>query len=146
MMMYKRFRHPTLWREIDRFQDEMNSLFDARNDLFRGFNAFPAINVWTNSDGAKVQVEVPGVSLDDVQLSLVADTLTISGERKPHEDSSESTLLRQERLSGKFSRTLELPFPIESGKVEATLDNGILTISLPRAEDDKPRKIQIRNS
>lgn len=87
--------------------------------------------------------EVPGVEKDQLEISVTGSTFTLSGSRKTPEAESGSPIHRLERFGGEFRRTLDLPFDIESDQVKASLRNGILQVRLPRAERDKPRKIQV---
>ena len=126
------------WLEIDRMQ----RLF---RDLAMPATAgeFPAVNVWVNGDAAEVKVELPGVDPKDVDISVVGKTLTLKGSRAPEEAKEEESYHRRERWSGSFNRAVELPFSVNANKVEARFNKGVLTITLPRAEEDKPRKITI---
>ena len=80
-----------------------------------------------------------------VELTIVNDVLTLSGERKSQEPTEELRYHRRERVDGKFSRSIQLSFPVDSNKVAASYENGILTVRLPRAEADKPRKISVKS-
>lgn len=146
MYYTRRNSYPTTWREMARFQREMNRYFDEqyRNPFYTGASR-PLMNVYTNADGALVQAEVPGLATEDLEISVVGETLTLSGDQSVEGVGDESTVHRQERACGKFSRSIELPFPVEVDKVEARLDKGMLTIRLPRAEEDKPRRIAVKN-
>ena len=149
-MIYKRKSSPSLWEEMDNLQREMNRMFDsALTDQFLdrpiNSNDFPAINVWTKSDlGQVVTAEIPGMNIDDLDIKVVGESLTISGVRPTMEDDEGVKYLRQERGSGNFSRTIQLPFPIDINKVEANYEKGVLKIWLPRAESDKPRRIVVK--
>jgi len=144
--MYRRFRSPSIWQEMDQLQDEMNRLFDAtsRGHVFNS-PAYPAINVWTNDEGQIITAEMPGVQPGDIDLDVTADALSISGVRKQDEVTADARYHRRERSHGSFSRTVQLPFMVDTSKVDASFRNGVLVISLPRAEADKPRKITIKN-
>lgn len=135
------------WREMARLQREMNRLFDAFS-LAGGRTApsYPAMNVWTNDEGALITAELPGIDPDDIDISVVGDTLTLSGSRQPEELQEGETYHRRERSFGKFSRTFQLPFQVEADQVEASFKNGVLSISLPRAEQDKPKKIVVETA
>jgi len=91
-----------------------------------------------------ITAEVPGVSADEIDISVVGETLTLSGERKPEDLEGGVRYHRRERGGGRFSRSIELPFRVDADKVEAAYDKGILRVTLPRAEADKPRKITVR--
>lgn len=104
--------------------------------------SFPAFNVWSNDDGAVLSSELPGVKMEDLDITVSGKEITVKGTRKEG-DSQDSRYLRRERPAGEFSRSFELPYQIDAGKVEAKLTNGVLHIGLPRAENDKPRKIAV---
>jgi HSP20 family protein len=131
---------------MDQLQREMNRLFDA-SSKGRVYNSpsYPAINIWTNEDGQVISAEMPGVRPDDIDIDVTGDALSISGERKPDEVAKEAHYHRRERSYGLFSRTVQLPFMVDTNKVEASFKNGVLTINLPRAEADKPKKIAIKS-
>jgi len=145
--MYRRFRKPSIWQEMDQLQREMNRLFDSSS---RGrvvsAPSYPAINIWTNDDGMLISAEMPAVHPDDINIDVNADALSISGDRKPEDVAKEASFHRRERSHGSFSRSIQLPFMVDSNKVEANFRNGVLMISLPRAEADKPKKITIKSS
>lgn len=134
------------WREMERMCREMNRLFADSPTGFGGYAArgYPAMNIWTNENGVIVTAELPGVKAEDIEVSVVNDTLTLTGERKPEEPGEEVTYHRRERGAGRFTRSFQLPYQIEAGKVEAKFAKGVLHIMLPRAEADKPRKIAVR--
>lgn len=145
--MYRRFRKPSIWQEMDQLQREMNRLFDSSS---RGrvvsAPSYPAINIWTNDEGMLISAEMPAVHPDDINIDVNADALSISGDRKPDEVAKEAIFHRRERSHGSFSRTIQLPFMVDTNKVEANFRNGVLMISLPRAEADRPKKITIKSS
>lgn len=105
----------------------------------------PQVNVWIKADEALVSAELPGVSQEDVDISVKDGTVTLRGNRRAKEEKQqeESLYRRGERAAGQFVRVLELPFRIDSARVSARLDKGILWVTLPRAEADKPRKIAV---
>lgn len=146
-MMYRRTSIPGIWREMQRFQDDMNRLFDSS---LTGSNyrtdAVPAMNIYTTSDEAYITAEVPGVDIKDLEISVVGSNLTISGNREAETLDEKATYHRQERNCGYFSRGIELPFPVDAEKVVASLENGIIKITLPRVEADKPRRITVKAS
>ena len=104
---------------------------------------FPSLNVWEEGDLLKVDVEVPGVKLEEVEVSFDKGELTIKGEKKVEVKES-ATLHRRERLAGTFTRTLTVPWEIKADEVTAELKDGILTITLPKAELAKPRKVAVK--
>lgn len=146
-MMYRRYRVPSVWREMDRLQSEMNRLFDAYTpSRLRRAPGYPAMNVWANDDGLVLTAEVPGVNPQDIDINVVGETLTLSGERMPDELNEGSRYHRQERGYGKFTRSVQLPFPVDVNEVEASFKDGVLHVAMPRAEEDKPRKITVKSA
>lgn len=144
--MYRRIQRPSIWQEMDQLQREMNRLFDA-SDRGRVFNSpsYPAINIWTNEEGQLITAEMPGLRPENLDIDVTGDALSISGERVQDDLPENARYHRRERNFGSFSRTIQLPFMVDTDKVEASFQNGVLQISLPRAEADKPKKIQIKN-
>jgi len=136
------------WREMERLRREMNRLFTSMPMSMGSVIApgYPAMNVWTNEDGAIVTAELPGVNTEDIDISVVGDTLTLTGSRQRDEVPEGVTYHRRERGHGRFSRVFRLPFPIEPDKVEAIFEKGVLRIYLPRPESDKPKKIAVKTS
>jgi HSP20 family protein len=134
------------WRDIEQMQRDMDHLFNrmARFEQPAIAAGFPAINVWANEDGLVVTAELPGMNPDDIDISVVNETLTLSGLRQPDELKEGDKYHRRERRQGKFNRTFQLPFAIETDKVSAVFENGVLHISLPRAEAEKPKKIAVK--
>ena len=139
-------RHSNIWEEMNRLQREMNNLFSAtRPRRFQAAPSFPAMNIWSSEEGQIITAEIPGVEIDDVNISVTGDILTLSGVRRPEETGEEVRYHRNERGHGEFKRSIQLPFPVEADKVEATFDKGVLAIELPRAEADKPRRITVKS-
>jgi HSP20 family protein len=102
----------------------------------------PAVNVWETREAVEVELELPGVKSDQVELSVVGDELSIKVDR-PDVDPEGTTYHRRERPVGSFARVLRLPTPVDADRVEAEMRHGVLTISLPKAESVRPRKIQV---
>jgi HSP20 family protein len=146
-MIYRRRSTPSLWEELENMQLELNRLFDSAYVKHSGNTVdFPAINVWTKADsGQVVTAEIPGMNIVDLDINVLGETLTISGARPEPEKDEKIKYHRQERGYGNFTRSIQLPFPVEVDKVEATYEKGILKIWLPRSEADRPRKIAIKS-
>jgi HSP20 family protein len=139
------------WREMDRLRREMDRLFAdwPTHSGWTAAPAYPAMNVWTNEEGVVVTAELPGVAPEDMDISVVNETLTVTGTRQPElvrqaEEVEGATYHRRERSQGRFTRSFQLPFRIEGDKVEAAFERGVLHIHLPRAEADKPKKISVK--
>jgi len=128
--------------ELRRMQSEMNRLFS-------GFSAaaardFPPVNIWLGENSAVVTAELPGVTRDEVNISLQDEVLTLEGARQPRVQQQDVKWHRRERAYGSFSRTIQLPFRVDPDKVQARYQDGILEVELERLEADRPKKIQIR--
>ena len=142
------FRQPFNWREIERLRRDMDRLLENSMRLPRVRAArYPAVNVWANEqEGVIVSAELPGVSPETLDISVTADTLTISGTRSPDDLPEGAQYHRRERYCDEFSRTVQLPFTVNTNQVEATAENGVLMITLPRAEAEKPKQIEVKTS
>jgi len=145
---FRTYGYLSPWREMERLQREVNRLFADSAALSGGRTApsYPAMNIWSNEEGAVVTAELPGVNPDDIDISVVGETLTITGQRDPQELNEDEQYHRRERRFGKFSRTFQLPFKVEAANVEALFEKGVLHLSLPRAEVDKPKKIAVKSA
>jgi HSP20 family protein len=143
-MIYRRYTVPPMWEELDRIQREMSRWMNPERGRVKG--VFPAINAWTDDDKEVVTAELPGVDPDQIDLSVSNDVLTISGESKPVQTEEDVRYHRRERVEAKFNRSIQLAFPVVADKVSATYEDGILTVTLPRAEEDKPRQIHVKAS
>ena len=133
---------------IDREIDRLFSGFFADAPAWfsqRGAPAFPALNAWEDEQALHIEAELPGFAMSDLDITLNGRTLTIAGSRNesPAENAS---FHRRERPQGRFTRTLTLNTDIDADKVSATLERGVLGITLPKAEAVKPRKIEVRTA
>ena len=136
------------WAEMSRLSREMDRVFGRGGSGMRrllGVGSYPALNVWEDDDHVYAEAELPGFSLDDLEIYVTGNQLTIKGERRPPEHDS-GTWHRQERGYGKFSRMIELPSDINGDQVVAEFKNGVLNITLPKSEAVKPRRIQVKAS
>ncbi len=137
---------PSVWQEMDRLQREMNRMFRSTDGVqLHPAPSFPALNIWANENGQVITAEIPGVEPEDLDISVTGEILTLSGNRKPEIVGDEHTYHRRERGYGRFKRSIQLPYPVQGDKIEASFKNGVLKIVLPRAEQDKPRKIVVKN-
>jgi len=137
------------WTPFDRLttlRDEMNRLFDVSwpsrdTGLFGGWS--PALDVHDDKDSFFVNVELPGMKKEDIEISLRDGTLSVSGERKHERSHGEGESFRSERYFGKFQRSVTLPSMVDSSKVKASYKDGVLSIELPKAEEAKPKHIEV---
>ena len=145
MLRYPVWNTQTMAREMERLQREMNHLFAGLpGSVTRPAPTYPAMNVWTNDEGVIITAELPGCNPDNIDISVVGNTLSVSGSRPEEEVPEGTTYHRRERGCGQFTRSFQLPFAVEAGGTEATFENGVLHIALPRAEADKPKKITVK--
>jgi len=146
-MFYKRYGAPAIVAEMNRMQREMDRLLQGTMPRrFRSAAGYPALNIWTNDESAMVTAELPGMQAQDLEINVTGSTLTLTGKREGENLPENARYHRRERGCGEFTRSIELPFPVQTEKVEARLEKGILEIILPRAEEDKPRKIAIKGA
>jgi HSP20 family protein len=130
--------------QFGRFSEVFDRALD--NGAWSVATEYPALNLWDNKEEVVVTAELPGFNPDDVEVSVVQNTLTLRGSRTPEELKQGETYHRRERWNGKFVRTLELPFEVDHDKVEAQFRNGVLSIRLPRAPQNLPKKITVKAS
>ena len=134
----------TLGAEINRLFDSPFGELTRHMELLNGRT--PALDVYEDKDSLIVKAELPGMKREEIDLSFHDGTLTISGERKYEEKNEDAETYRTERFFGKFHRTLTLPKPVQSDKAKATYKDGILTVTLPKTEEAKPKQIQVNVS
>jgi HSP20 family protein len=146
MTIMRGTRWEPFWGQLHQFQNDLNQLFNRWGDggVFNAPASFPAVNVWEEGDQVRLEVELPGMDLKDLEIYVTGgNQLTIKGERK-QPSLEKGVWHRQERGYGNFVRTLTLPFPVDPEKVEAKFENGVLRVSLAKHESAKPRKIPIK--
>jgi HSP20 family protein len=148
MLMASWQPYTDLWGKMNQFRQEIDRLFESF-----GLNdgswptlavAYPAVNVWEDGKHVYVEAELPGMELDDLEIYVTGgNQLTIKGERKPW-NPGQGVWHRQERSFGTFTRLIELPYDVDADKVEARFHNGVLTITMPKSETAKSRKIAVK--
>lgn len=134
---------PTLGRLTD-LRDEIDRLFEAplaRTSDFLGWT--PAFDVYEENDNFVVKVELPGMKKEDINVSLHDGNLIISGERKGETKGESAEVYRAERYFGKFQRVVSLPALVAANQIKAEYKDGILTVTLPKSEEAKPKQIQV---
>jgi len=144
---------------IERWQPltELMSLRQAMDRLFEdsflrpsrflsvfGEAATPALDVYQTPNEVVVKAAVPGLKPEDLTIDITGETLTIKGEHKAQEEVKKEDYLYQERRYGAFSRSVLLPSGLKPDKAEATIEDGVLTITIPKAEEVKPKTIKVR--
>ncbi len=151
-MIYRRMFGVPAWNvrssfsELERMRQQMDNLLGRAQEsglptLHAG--VFPTINLTEDQETYHLRAELPGISADDLEIQATGNNLSISGERKIAEEKGEVRYHRREREAGKFARAISLPGEIDPEGVKASLAHGILSISVPKAEKEKPRQITI---
>jgi HSP20 family protein len=133
---------------LNNLRDEIDRLFEAplaeiarSSQLLSGWT--PAFDVYEDKDNVYVRAELPGMRKEDIDLSLHNGSLSVSGERKNEEQLKDAEVYRAERFFGRFQRTITLGTPVAFDKVKAQYKDGILNITLPKAEEAKPKHIDV---
>lgn len=134
------------FRDMTDIQGQMNRLFDnflGRPSSMAERMWAPAVDMYETKDELVIAAELPGLNQKDIQLSITADMLSIRGERQRKQEVTADSYYRGERWFGRFERTLPLPIPVQTEKVKAAYRDGVLTITLPKADEIKPKEIKI---
>jgi len=136
---------------FDELQEEINKLFEdvtrapgPRGIFERTFS--PAVDISETPDSYRVVCDLPGMDMEDIEISISSNLLTIKGEKKAAQKQKSDQLYREETSEGRFQRTLQLPLPVDADKASAVLKNGVLAIELPKREDVRPRQIAVKAS
>jgi HSP20 family protein len=139
LMQYQRpsLAWPTFGR-LTSLQEELDRLFESPMTGWA-----PPLDVHEDKDSFSIRVELPGMKREDIEVTLQDGALVITGERKEEKVTNETTVHRQERFYGKFTRALTLPAAVSGDKVKAQYKDGILTVTLPKAEEAKPKAITV---
>jgi HSP20 family protein len=132
----------TLRNEIDRLFEAPLTELARTSHLLSG--SAPAVDIYEDKDNFVVKAELPGMKKEDIDVSLHDGSLSISGERKGEKKWEEAEVYRAERFFGRFQRTVALPAPVASGGIKAQYKDGILTVTLPKAEEAKPKQIDVQ--
>lgn len=153
LVRWQPFREIESWepfREMDILQRQMNRLFerllptDGGGDLGLGF--IPAAEIEETDDSVLLKVEIPGLEPKDINVEVTTESVSISGERKSETTTEEEGLSRSEFRYGKFQRIISLPSVVENDRVRAEYKNGILSLTIPKAESAKTKAVKVRLS
>lgn len=128
-------------------QQAMRQLFESsvvEPGLLEPWATEVAMDVYEKDNNVIVKVSLPGVKPEDVQVTLVGDTLTITGETKAETNVEEKHYVRRERRYGQFSRTVTLPGAVAADNIQAEFEHGVLTITVPKPEEEKTKKVQVK--
>lgn len=146
--------YPDIFGEMENLRREINDAFRdfGGRSLFSpdflpgiGTAEYPSINLSEDHDNLYAEALMPGLDPEQIELNIMRGTLTIAGERK-EDDNGKKSWHRRERGMGRFLRTIDLPAAVDTKKAQARYDHGILSITLPKAEEAKPKKINVQVS
>lgn len=150
-MSLVRYQNPEVsqWPAFNRLsslRNELDRLFDLSlpsrdSSLFSGWT--PALDVFDEKDHFVVNVELPGLKKEEIDLSFQEGVLSISGDRKHTVENKDGQTFRSERYFGKFQRSVTLPAAVDSAKISASYKDGVLNVTLPKAEEAKPKQIAV---
>ncbi len=138
------------FNELVSLRDAMDRLFEESFVRPRDGWLFPfggetlAVDMYETDNEVVVKTAIPGVKPEDIDISITGETLTIKGETKAEEKVEKANYIRQERRYGSFCRSVTLPTQVVSDKAEAVFENGVLTLTLPKAEEVKPKSIKVK--
>ena len=133
--------------ELEALREQFNKLLSATEENVRKDIAFiPAVNTREGDDAYYIEVDLPGVKKEDINIDVDENTLTISGERKVKEEHKEDNFYKVESVYGKFERSFSLPEDVDTDKIEAEFKNGVLEIKIPKVQkvEQTPKKIEIK--
>lgn len=134
------------WREMLDIKDEFDRMMDIfRPDLhlWEGYTKVPAVDVYEDEDNVYVKAELPGLQKEDISLTIEGDTLILSGKKSQTREEKKENYYRKEIREGAFSRSIEIPCPVDKEKVTATYKDGLLEIVLPKMPEVKRKSIKI---
>jgi len=139
-------RRPRYEMPLSRLRDQLSQIFEqpefALTDLLGG-GWTPVVDVLDDKDKLIVKAEVPGFKREDLDVAVHENTLIISGERKSEEERKDGEFYRSERFYGRFHRSIPLPYAVDTDKIQAQYRDGILNITLPKAEHAKAKQIEV---
>ena len=131
--------------DMRRMQREMNRVFEDFGTS-RRTTTYPPVNFWAGPDSVVMTAELPGLTHDDIELTIKDTMISIYGTYPSQDTGDDAVWSRSERPRGTFSRSIELPFRIDPDNIDARFENGILTVEMQRPEDDKPKRIKVKAS
>ncbi|MBH8565812.1 Hsp20/alpha crystallin family protein [Nostoc sp. CENA67] len=135
------------FREIDTLQRQINRLFDrlipTEDGERTGLSFIPAAELEETENEIRLRLEVPGLEAKDINVEVTADSVTITGERKFESQTQDNGVTRSEFRYGKFQRIIQLPSLVENDKVQAEYKNGVLHLTLPKAESEKHKAVKV---
>ena len=137
------------FREFNTLQDRMNRLFrdnygDGRDEALTTSNFAPPVDVYEDEHNITLKIEVPGIEEKDIDVRIENNTLTVHGERKFEEKTDRENYHRVERHYGEFRRSFNVPLYVNAARINAEFKDGVLTITLPKNEEARPKQINVK--
>ena len=148
-------RRPATWvandvRRMDRLFNDVFAAFPFSDQLTREAEStaawIPAVDVFETKDGLRIIAELPGVAPEQVKVSVEQGILTLRGEKQQHSEEQSEAVHRYERSYGAFQRSFQLPSSVDADRIDAKMEHGVLTISLPKAERAKAKEIAVKSA
>jgi HSP20 family protein len=139
------------FQDLQSFRDEMNRTFGRWFGREEGDEPaprrwVPALDVTESTDAYHIDVEVPGIDPENINVTVDQGMLTVSGERRSEEEKSDRSYHRVERRYGSFRRSISLPRDVDAGHIQASYDNGVLRLQVPKTESSQPRRIEVKHT
>ncbi|HCG99413.1 MAG TPA: molecular chaperone [Actinobacteria bacterium] len=137
------------WRELSRVQDDLSNMFERtfgseRRERLMLSHWMPDVDIYEKDNKIYIRMDISEIKPEDIDISIVDNTMKIKGERKMTEEVKEENYYRMERRYGSFERMIELPVSVKMDDIEATYKNGVLQVELPKAEEAKAKEIKIK--
>lgn len=129
------------WQTLERVRGDLDRIMSSSDA--GTLSSFPLVNIYDSKDDIVITAELPGLSKDNVSITFNDGILTLSGKREPCVLSDKYVSVREERSVGVFEKTLKIPVKVEQNKISAAFKDGVLTVTMPKAEEAKPRQIAI---
>ena len=152
-MIYRRLLNVPTWRfsapfnDLERMRQQIDQMFGDAMTPYQSAHAgvFPMINLTEDKNNYYVRAELPGMKADELDIQVTDNNIAIAGERKIPAEAEGSKYHRREREAGQFSRMIGLPGDVDSDKVEAKLEDGVLSVVISKAEAAKPKQIKVKS-
>jgi HSP20 family protein len=144
-MVWRGYTHPwEPWEALNEAEEEMSRLLAGTYG--EASREYPAVNVWAGEEGAVVIAHVPGIAVEQLEVSVINDTVILKGSRLPEEVPAGAHYHRRERGFGRFTRSVRLPFRVAEEGVKARVHDGVVRVDVPRSVDDRPHRISVHEA
>ncbi len=133
------YRDP--FTELERLRRNIDDYYGRYGSGYT--TSFPLVNIYDKEEEIRLKAELPGTTKDDIDVTYTNGVLTLSGNRKGDKEKEKYTPVREERSEGEFEKSFKIPYAVSADKISASFSDGVLTITLPKAEEAKPKKISV---